>query len=83
MLIHRYGCSVARRQIQDSPLPQLKLKGWFYSQTFVYNFHISDEPMNPIKYEEVPTTMSIPSQSQTSPIIHFANVKINEIFICI
>jgi len=29
MLIHRYGCSVARRQIQENPLPQSELKGKF------------------------------------------------------
>ncbi|UJR16500.1 hypothetical protein I4U23_003402 [Adineta vaga] len=58
VLIHRYGCSVARRQIQEKPTPQKEMK---------------DEPINSIKYEELPSTMSIPTQSQTSPIIHFAN----------
>jgi hypothetical protein len=36
---------------------------------------ILDEPLIPMKQEELPTTMSIPSQSQSSPIIHFANVN--------
>jgi hypothetical protein len=44
-------------------------------------FFILDESIKPIKYEELPITMSIPSQSQSSPIIHFANVKINQIFV--
>jgi hypothetical protein len=34
--------------------------------------NLSDEPA------ELPTTMSIPSQSQSSPIIHFANVNIKQ-----
>ncbi|CAF1079355.1 unnamed protein product [Adineta ricciae] len=58
VLIHRYGCSVARRQIQEKPTPQKELK---------------DEPINPIKYEELPTTISVPTESQSSPVVHFAN----------
>ena len=37
-----------------------------------------DEPINPIKYEELPTTISIPTESQTSPVIHFANVSAHD-----
>ncbi|CAF3632054.1 unnamed protein product [Rotaria sordida] len=58
MLIHRYGCSVARRQIQENSRPQSKLK---------------DKTLIPIQNDELLTTLSIPSQSQSSPIIHFAN----------
>ncbi|CAF0844875.1 unnamed protein product [Adineta steineri] len=58
ILIQRYGCSVARRQIQETPIQQLDLK---------------DEQINIRKYEELPTTMSFPYESQSTPIIHFAN----------
>jgi hypothetical protein len=75
VLIHRYGCSVARRQIQENSLPQLELKGKFI-QFYNNIIDILDERLIPMKQEELPTTMSIPSQSQSSPIIHFANVNI-------
>ncbi|CAF3310274.1 unnamed protein product [Rotaria socialis] len=58
VLIHRYGCSVARRQVQENPRTQFESK---------------DKQLTPMKLENLPTTSSIPSQSQSSPIIHFAN----------
>lgn len=58
-LIHRYGCSVARRQVQQTPQPQTENKVEQIS------------PQN--QREELPTTISCPTQSQSSPVIHFAN----------
>ena len=42
---------------------------------------ISDQPFESIKQDELPTTLSIPSQSQSSPVIHFANVNLEQPFL--
>jgi len=48
-LIHRYGCSVARKQVQDDKIEN--------------------------QQDELPTIISCPTQSQSSPVIHFAHVN--------
>ena len=72
--IHRYGCSVARRQVQEEPQTEIKGLTVFIPFPRESSTNVLDELLEKVKSEELPTTLSIPTQSQTSPIIHFANV---------